>query len=248
MRSLIVVALLGNVAHAESEAERYYKQGQAAYDDKRYDDAIAAWTRSYELSKLPGLVFNLAQAHRLAAHCEQAVAEYRRFLSLDPASDERPTAEQFLRELEPCKQAVEPPPIDHTPPTPPPGGPVETLQSGLGAYRIEDRGAGKRTTGLIVGGAGLAMFATGLYFGNRASTLANEVEAACAMGCEWSTLEDKDASGRQAATLQYVFLGAGAAAMAGGAVLYFLGARARETQVMVTTPPGGAMVGVSGRF
>jgi tetratricopeptide (TPR) repeat protein len=242
MRSMLALVVMTGVVHADSDAERLYKEGQAAYDDKRYDDAIAAWDKAYALSKLPGLVFNLAQAHRLANHCEKAVDAYKRFLALDPQSDERPSAEQFLKELEPCKKAT-PKPIDYNP-----AKPDGVLPSALGSYRIEDRGGGKRTFGLITGGAGIALFATGLYFGNRATSIANEVEEACAMGCEWSTLEDKDASGRSAATLQYVFLGTGAAAIATGTVLYLLGARARETMVMIETPPGGAVVGVSGHF
>lgn len=241
MRCLVVLVLLAGVAHADSDAEHFYKEGQAAYDDKRYDDAITAWTRSYELSKLPALVFNLAQAHRLANHCDQAVESYKKFLELDPASEERPAAEQFLRELQPCKKP-ELKPIDYTKPK------GEQLPSGLGTYRTEDRGGGKRTAGLITGGAGLALFATGLYFGNKATSIANEIREACAMGCEWSELESKDASGRSAATLQYVFYGAGAAGIVAGATLYFLGVRARETQVRVEPTAGGAVVGLGGRF
>jgi len=241
MRLVILLVLATGVASAQApDAEQLYKDGQTAYDAKRYDDAIAAWSKSYELSRLPALVFNLAQAHRLAGHCAKAVESYKKFLSLDPQSDERPAAEQFLRELEPC---VKPKPIDLKPPPK-----VEILPSGMGSHRIEDRGGGKRMAGVIIGGAGIALFATGLYFGNRATSLANEVEAACELGCEWSTLEAKDASGRQAATLQYVFYGVGATAIAGGTVLYLLGARARETRVFVEPTANGGAVGVSGRF
>ncbi|MBA2543304.1 MAG: hypothetical protein H0V17_26920 [Deltaproteobacteria bacterium] len=240
MRLVILLVLATRVASAQApDAEQLYKDGQAAYDSKRYDDAIAAWSKSYELSRLPALVFNLAQAHRLAGHCTKAVDSYKKFLSLDPQADEKSAAEQFLRELEPCKQ--EPKPIVVKPR-------VEILPSGMGSYRIEDRGGGKRTFGVITGAAGIALFATGLYFGNRATSLANEIEAACELGCEWSTLEAKDASGRQAATLQYVFYGVGATAVVGGTVLYLLGARARETRVVIEPTSGGATASISGRF
>jgi serine/threonine-protein kinase len=241
MRVLTALVLATRVASADPTAEQLYKDGQAAYDDKRYDDAVVAWQQSYDLSKLPALMFNLAQAHRLAGHCTKAVEAYKSFLTLDPKSDERPSAEQFLRELEPCPEPLKlpPKPIDHKP---------TILPSGMGTEHVEDRGGGKRMAGLITGGAGIAVFATGLYFGNRASSIANEVEAACEMGCEWSTLESKDASGRSAATLQYVFYGVGAAAIIGGATLYFLGARARETRVFVAPTAGGATAAISGRF
>lgn len=230
--ALLSVTLLARVAHAD-DAEKLYNDGQAAYDAKRYDDAIAAWGKAYEASRLPALIFNLAQAHRLAGHCAKAVEAYKKFLSLDPSSDERPSAEQFMRELEPC-----PAPAPRTV-TPPEQKPV---------IRIEDRGAGRRRAGLIVGGAGLAVFATGLYFGNQASSIANEIETACEMGCEWAPLADRDATGRRAQTLQYVFYAIGAAGLVGGTSLYLLGRSARETRVIVSTPPGGATVGVAGSF
>ncbi len=230
--ALLAVTLFARVAHADGDAEKLYQEGQAAYDAKRYDDAIAAWDKSYAQSKLPALVFNLAQAHRLAGHCTKAVEAYTRFLSLDPASDERPSAEQFMRELQPCPDAPKRPP--------------ERTEPIVTGPHVEDRGGGKRRAGLIVGGAGLAAFATGLYFGSRASSIANEVQDACAMGCEWATLEDKDASGRRAATIQYVLVAVGAAGMIGGATLYYLGHSNRH--VVVEMPKHGAVVGVAGTF
>lgn len=237
---IVAVTLVARLAHADSDAERLYQEGQAAYDAKRYDEAIAAWDRSYALSKLPALVFNLAQAHRLAGHCTKAVEAYHRFLALDPQSTERPDAEQFLRELEPCADAP-----DHRPATKPIAAPIER--------RYEDRGAGKRRTGVIVGGAGLVVFATGLYFGAHASSLATEVEEACASGCEWATVEDKDAAGRRAQTLQYVLYAVGAAGLVGGAALYYLGTK--DKHLIVETPRAtgatgatGLVIGVGGRF
>ena len=234
--AVLGIVLLARVARADdtSDAERLYQEGQTAYDDKRYEDAIKAWEQSYAKSKLPALVFNLAQAHRLANHCAEAVEAYKRFLSLDPTSAERPSAEQFLKELEPC-------------PVTEPVKPIEKPKL-VETYNIVDRGGGKRTTGLIVGGTGVALFATGVFFGSRATSLANEVKDACAMGCEWATVEDKDASGRQAQTLQYVFLGAGAVAIASGALLYFMGHKQRETRVLTWVDATGGGAAVSGRF
>lgn len=233
-RAALVAALvlLARVAHADGDAEKLYQEGQTAYDEKRYDDAITSWDKAYALSKLPALMFNLAQAHRLAGHCTKAVDAYQRFLTLDPASTEKPDAEQFLRELQPCPDAPKPKP-DRTAPV-------------VVGQHVEDHGGGKRRAGLIVGGAGLAVFATGLYFGSRATSIANEVQDACEMGCEWATLEDKDASGRRAQSLQYVFLGVGAAAIASGAVLYYLGKS--DKHVVVEYAKTGAAVGVAGRF
>src|SRR5512140_395048 len=112
--AIFLVVIAARAAAADvTDAERLYTEGQAAYDAQRYDDAIAAWDKSYALSHLPGLVFNLAQAHRLAGHCTKAVDAYHRFLQLDPKAEERPQAEQFLHELEPCPAIPKPSkPID----------------------------------------------------------------------------------------------------------------------------------------
>ncbi len=237
IRAAALVAVLSatRLAHADGDAEKLYQDGQTAYDAKRYDDAVAAWDKAYALSKLPALMFNLAQAHRLGGHCTKAVEAYKRFLSLDPASDEKPSAEQFLRELEPCADAPKQPPHDdHTAPK-------------IIGQHVEDHGGGKRRAGLIVGGTGLALFATGLYFGSRASSLANEVETACEMGCEWTPeLADKESSGKSAQTIQYVLVAAGAVGLVGGAALYYLG-RSDKHIVFEYAKTGGA-VGVAGRF
>jgi tetratricopeptide (TPR) repeat protein len=234
--AVLALTLLARVAHADGDAEKLYQEGQTAYDAKQYDEAIAAWDKAYALSKLPGLVFNLAQAHRLAGHCEKAVDAYKRFLTLDPQSAERPDAEQFLKELEPS-----------CPNKPVPQAMVKTAV--FPDLRFEDRGKGKRRAGLIVGGTGLAVFAAGLYFGSRASSLASEVDDACAMGCEWTPeLADKESSGKSAQTLQYVLYAVGAVGVAGGAALYFKGDSQRRIVIEQPKTGSGAVVGLAGRF
>ncbi len=234
LAAVLAISLVARVAHAEGDAEKLYQEGQAAFDAKKYDEAIAAWDKSYTLSKLPALVFNLAQAHRLGGHCTKAVEAYKRFLSLDPRSSERPDAEQFLRELEPTCPA-----------------PVNTYVKTVPdvKLRFEDRGKGQRRAGLIVGGAGLAVFAAGLYFGSRASSLASEVDSACAMGCEWTPeLADKESSGKSAQTIQYVLYVVGVAGVAGGAALWFKGDGKRRISVEQPKTGNGAVVGLAGRF
>jgi len=226
---LILLACLASVriAVAEPEAERLYNEGQAAYDAKHYDDAIAAWEQSYALGKLPALLFNLGQANRLANHCTRAVEAYRKFLAAAPDAADAPTARDLVRELEPCPDTPKPPPK----PPPPKPHQVEPRVPVDQQPHVVDHGRGKRVAGVVTLGAGAALLATGIYFGNHATSLANEVEAACTGGCEWATVEDKDAAGRRAAKLQYVFYGAGVGAVAAGAVMYLLGARARSVVV-----------------
>jgi tetratricopeptide (TPR) repeat protein len=237
----IVLLLAARVAAAQPqtrpEDERLYNEGQKAYDDKRYEDAIAAWEKSYAISKLPALLFNLGQANRLADHCAAAVAAYKKFLEKSPDADDAPTAEQFVRELEPCPEPAATGPSTTGPSTgPATTGPATTGPATTGpstdhpstsvtTRHVVDHGRGKRITGIVALGAGAALVATGAYFGNRAVTLADEVGTACSAGCEWADVQDKDAEGRRDAKLQYVFYGVGAAAIITGAVTYVLGTR-----------------------
>jgi tetratricopeptide (TPR) repeat protein len=253
MRAAVVAGLVlavGTAAAQSNDAERLYTEGQKAYDDKRYDDALTAWEKSYELSRLPGLVFNIAQAHRLRGDCTKAVESYKKFIELDPSSSQRPAAEGLIKELEPCKDA---PAVverhDVTPPRPPPPRVIEPPKhDGAVVDHVEvDRGHGMRVAGVIVGIAGLGVISTGVVFGNRASSLATEVHDACSMGCAWADVQSKDADGRSAALTQWILYGAGAAALVTSGVLYYIGARA-HTSVTVTPHASGAAVSLLGSW
>ena len=249
MKAVIVAMLLGStVAAAQpNEAERLYTEGQKAYDDKRYDDALAAWDKSYELSHLPGLVFNIAQAHRLRGDCWKAVEAYRKFVELDPSSPQRATAEGLVKELEPCKDAPAPPVIERHDAPPPPPPPKITVSVGQVDHVEVDRGRGKRAAGIAIALGGLAALGTGIYFGSRADSLASEVAAACATGCAWADVKDRDAEGHTDALLQWVLLGTGAASLVTGGILYYVGVTDHGA-VAVTPHRGGATLSWSRLF
>jgi hypothetical protein len=222
---ILAVMLVAPIARADtSEAEQLFQQGQQAYDAKQYDQAIASWDRAYALSKLPALLFNIAQAHRLAGHCAPAVENYRKFVQLDATAEDRPAAEQFIRELGTCGAVAKPP----------------------GGKQYEDRGGGKRIAGISLGIGGMFLLIAGAYFGNEASGNAADIRSACNVGCEWADIESKDAAGRRAEKLQYVFLGTGVAAVATGVWFYLRGSR--ERAVLVEPQAGGASLKVMGRF
>lgn len=243
--ALIVSASVPRLAAADEsgDAEQLYNQGQAAFDATRYDDAVTAWQKSFELSHEPGLLFNLGQAYRLRAHdgdCARAAAAYRKFIAQDPMSPQRSIAEGFASDTEKCA-AAEKPVTTPAAPVQPPIGPRESGSSRLG-----------RTTqiaGIAVAAGGVALVATGLYFGHQASSLGDEVSAACADGCDWAVFGPKDAEGRRAQRKQYIAGGLGIAAIAGGAVLFWLGSRTHAPSPIAVVPrPGGAGITWSGSW
>lgn len=255
---LIVLLLAPMRAFAQrSEAEKLYFQGQQAYDAGKYDDALAAWEKSYALSKLPALLFNIAQAQRQRAHpgdCTKASANYKKFISLAPKAAERPTAEGFIAELAPCveneaKPAIVVPPPTATPQptiTPPPitQQPPPPTEAPSGRP-----GRGKKFAGYAVGGAGVVLVLTGLYFGAKARRLGDEISDDCKDGCDWNLLRDKDAEGKSAETTQYVLYGVGLATIAAGGVLWWMGNKESQTSSVAVVPTqGGAAVSWSGAW
>jgi tetratricopeptide (TPR) repeat protein len=224
----MIIALEG-AAFAAPSPEQLFYQGETSFEKGDYASAVAKWNESYALSKEPELLFNIAQALRKDGRCADAVATYRRFVRLAPDSDNRPLADEFVRELTPKCDA----PRD------------------LVEHDKETHPAGLKIAGLAVVGAGAVSVATGLYFGHRASSLGEEVSNACAppTGCDWAVYGRKDAEGRRAETKQYVFAGIGVAAIIGGGVMYYLASQEQRPAPFAITPRSdGAVIAWSGSW
>ena len=246
----------GIAAADESDAEKLYEHGQVAFDAKQFDEAVTAWERSYELSKEPGLLFNLGQAYLQRGKpgdCTKALASYQKFIELDAASEQRSVAEGFMAEMRACAVHEASTPIA-APITVPPPTPI-TAPSTVVAPPVIERhdnetypGRTKKLAGLAITGGGVALVATGFYFGHRASALGGEVKNACWNGCDWAVYGPKDTEGHGDQTKQYVFDGIGAAAIIGGGVLYWFGNREVAPSIALTSRRGGAIVTWSGSW
>ena len=231
----LVLAAFAAVARAQPRAEDLFTQGQRAYDKADYATAIAKWQASYDLSKESALLFNVAQAQRLAGDCTNAIATYRRFTAVDPdlTSDQHKIADDFVKELAPtCKQPVEPRQQSRIQPLPQPAHP----------------GHGLRIAGIAGGAVGLATVTTGLLLGYHGQTLGNEVTHACASSCDWAAQKGKDADGRRDVSIGRVLDIAGAVTIAGGAVMYYLGVRGDSLTVAPMTGERGAVLSWSGSW
>jgi hypothetical protein len=109
-----------------------------------------------------------------------------------------------------------------------------------------DTGHGKRIAGLAFVGGGIAIAATGLYFGSRAQALADDVRKTCGTSCAYPSIRDKDQEGRRDETIQWILYGAGAAAVVTGGILYLTGKR--SSSVAVAPHGDGAVVTLSGHW
>jgi serine/threonine-protein kinase len=107
--------------------------------------------------------------------------------------------------------------------------------------RSNDIGSGMRIAGAGIGGAGLVAVAAGVFFAVRAKTAYNDSNQAghCHADneCDPTGLKDRN-DAFSMATAATIAIGAGAAAVAGGAVLFFA-APHRDASVAVAPTPGG---------
>ncbi len=80
-----------------------------------------------------------------------------------------------------------------------------------------------KLTGIIAGGAGVLLAGAGGFFVWRGSSLKSEIETEIAKGAWSADLSSKDADMKSANTFALIGFVAGGVAIAGGAVLYYLG-------------------------
>jgi tetratricopeptide (TPR) repeat protein len=69
-------------------SEQFFSQGQALYQQGKYQAAWLEFSSAYELSPLPDLAFNLAQCEVKMNRLKEAVAHYREFLRAKPDDKE----------------------------------------------------------------------------------------------------------------------------------------------------------------
>jgi hypothetical protein len=212
-----------------ARAKTLYVEGKRYYDVADYDKAIEIWKQAYVMANAPMLLFNIGQAYRLKGDCTNAMRFYSNYEREAGASDRT--------ELEQAKARCNPQPTEATPPA------TYPEQGGAGALDLRepprsyvDKGSSYRTAGLVTGISGLALVGAGIYFGERARSDARKVED---FRGEWTQAQsDLEHSGQRAAMWSAITLGTGGAAIAGGALLYYLGVQRQHVEVAIH--PGGA--------
>lgn len=243
-----------------AEAERLLREGNAHYAARRYDEAIASYRRAHELTGAPGFLFNIAQVHRVAGQCREAIDHYERFLAAEPKTPLRPKVERFLDELWRCvearrkqedQQAAATPPVT-APPTsatgadPPPASAPPPVD---GPATASGRGARPwRWVGLGAAAVGLATVGTGVYFGLEARAAADDTEGVTG---EWQAEhEQREQAAARDERRAILLIAAGSAIVAGGALLFFLARGGDEEAAPVALLPtdGGAALVWAGGF
>lgn len=143
---LVVVFLLctGLAAPARADdtasAREHYERGTKFYDIGRYDEAIREFEAAYEAKSDPAIIYNLAQAHRLAGHNQEALQLYRNYLRYVPHPPNRADIDERIRGLEkaiaehPASGTTTQPSSPPSPPQPPastsPSAPADVSATG----------------------------------------------------------------------------------------------------------------------
>lgn len=219
-------------AHAEPTAAELAKQGIEAYKANQYDAAILKLSRSYDLDPKPETLFALAQAERLAGHCDRAVPHYRELLA---SMSDLAAARLVQNSLALCGQ-------DEPKPPPAPASPAGATPAPAPKVIVREvrRGDALATT-LLAGGMLVLGGGAGLYLSSRAS-----FDAADDAGT-LQAHDDLDARGRRDRTLAIVAGGAGVA-MIGVAIYRLAAGKPRSTEVSVAPISGGTLMYVSSRW
>jgi tetratricopeptide (TPR) repeat protein len=256
VKPLVVAALVAavGVAHADDKHQRIpekarelAEKGRVYHDAGDYTKAVAAFKEAYVLAPSPALLFNIAQAYRLAGNCDDAAWMYRRYLDTSPDSEHRALAEQHLSSVEKCGHGgllvVTPPSIDAKVPEPPKDQPA------LAATTDEPAGSRSKQVALWVGIGGGVALAGAVYFAHDASDASDNVTNLYKHGGKGSDVATQDARGQRSAALAEVFgIGGGLAVVSAG-VLYAVGRHYESAQHVAVVPHAhGAEVGLSWRF
>ena len=238
MRLLIVLVLVGRAAAAapvEDDAARgHYERGLAKYNIADFDAAIDEFKQSYELSKAPRLLFNIAQAYRLKKDWERALYFYNTYLRNDPKAPNREDVETRIDEMKQKLDAeAHAPPQPNGQQQPPPTGQAPAQPPPLLALPNDahDRARGRRleVAGLTTAAVGLAAAAVGGGLFGLASGDADKVRMLVAGGGVWdANAQHVYDEGTRSQTAAIALVAVGGAALTAGIVITAVGYRLRH--------------------
>lgn len=232
----LAVGAASGAAHAEpaAEARQLYAEGKAEYAQGHYEQAVKLFERSYALSESPALLFNMAQAHRLAgpSHCADARSLYKSYLAAFPEAENRKEVEERVQELDDCANAPAPAPA----PAPSPVAPTASAPPPPVAPAAPPPSTASATAPILVSGVGAALAVAGGVLYWRASEKHREAERYCpcypGTFTRWEVLTN----------VSYALLAVGGTTLAGG-VTWWVVASPRDH-----AEPAQAMLGARGSF
>lgn len=235
-------------------ARRHFARGTAFYNNEKYADAIGAFEKARKVKPLPAFDYNIARCLDRMERVAEAITEYERYLAAISLTDPDTTEvrariavlRQRLGEAERAKAL--PPPREDAPTA------VSATTAAPAVTEPPPTRLRRRIYTWIAGGAGAALLVGSIAAGLVAHSRHDDLQSNCTPdgACDAATIPDAQSwigSGKAAALTSDVLLGVGAAAVAAGAVLYFVegrrptGRRAQLFAHTLSTTSAGLVVG-----
>lgn len=103
MRALILILsfALSSIAVAQDDGARiHFEAGSLHYQEANYEGALVEFQRSYELSELPALLFNMSQCHERLGQLSEAISTLERFIAESEEGPEKVRQQRRLANLQ----------------------------------------------------------------------------------------------------------------------------------------------------
>jgi tetratricopeptide (TPR) repeat protein len=239
-----------------NQAQALLSEANAHYAAKRYDEARAAYQAAYDLTEAPGFLYNIAQSHRLAGQCREAIEFYEKFLSMDPKTTLRAKVEEFVAEMWTCLDAEKKARQEEEKNASAAAG-QSTLAAGGTASADESTlvvsGPASGTSsegpsrlplvGLGIAGVGVLALGSAAYFGLSARSTSQEIESFTGT---WGPAQESDEQQAQRQERFAIILGiGGTAALAGGIATYLLTRNPNTPGLALVPAEGGLLLSYS---
>ncbi len=259
--ALLCVGLLSLAAPASAQssaddlARRHFESGVAYLEESDYENALRAFEKSYELSRRPEILLNIAVVHERLGTLSDAIAALRQYLAEAPEGEHVETVRRRIENLEkrlPTQSAAEPS-ASASRETTPPVEPAATPPASSGAapapaqHRAIEKAppAPNRSPAFIALGIGAAATAGAVLTGLVAQLEYDEKKESCVRPCPDSEL----ALGKGMALANTVLAGVAVVAVGVGVTLYLSSEEeaptASSVDLAVGALPAGA--GLTGR-
>jgi tetratricopeptide (TPR) repeat protein len=142
---------------AEANARRLYGAGSAAYDEHRYEDALAYFEEAYAITPRPLLLYNIGLAAEHAGNRARAIEALEQYLAAQPDAENRVEVESRLSVLRRGESTTEAAP---TPPSVAPPPPVASSGPGPEGWIVMGVSLALVVGGAVLVGVGANDYAT----------------------------------------------------------------------------------------
>lgn len=246
-----------SAVEGKAQAREHFLRGKSLQGEGKHAEAAIAYQSAHEAFFMPVMVFNIAQALRLAGDYETALARYEEYLRLEPEGNGATHAAEFITELKvilaEASDAITAADGPDGPPSPElleiDTRSVALLEPAEWLTQTPDRpdtGKPARVAGIVLGTAGLAGLAAATYWALEAHSTEKDLDG---FQGEWGTKQlELQRNGEDQSRFAVVAGSIGAILMFGGGGLYYWGRAGKAEATLSLQTSSGTGFALSGTF